>query len=90
LSGRLSVLVEIRGEDGCQFAFVRSLSEAGCVLEVETPPRLGSRVRVRFDGLKGSMDAPGFAQHAFLWRLGWSQRRVRRVAVKWVLSPRVS
>ena len=90
------MLVEIRGEDGCQFAFVRSLSEAGCVLEVETPPRLGSRVRVRFDGLKGSTDAPeareleGFAQHAFFWRLGWSQRRVRRVAVKWVPSPRVS
>lgn len=91
----LAVLVEVRSEVGLQFGFVRGLSSKGCVLEMGTPPRLGSTLRVRFAGVEGSAEAEereleGYAQHAMLWRIGEEKRRIRRVVVKWLPAAQLS
>ena len=59
------------------------------MVEVRTPPPLGTDVRLNFWGTRGSVDAPedfelrGTVQHALLWRLGPDRKRFRGVLVRW-------
>lgn len=53
-----AVPVMVRGDVGVQWGLARNVSEGGMLIELKTPPPIGSLVEIKLFGVQGSIDAP--------------------------------
>lgn len=86
-----AVPVKVRSDVGVQWGLARNVSEGGMLIELRTPPPIGSTLQVELMGVRGSVDAPdpavldGEVRHHVAWNFaGPGTRSLTAIGVRFI------